>query len=96
MAPLLVRTDFREGDEDSNFSIFTGGSLNRRDLFTELPFLQKSLPNPPFTKLPPPLLLVFPGFSVQGMVLVNPFLRFTKSTDFLTKILGLKRASIPE
>ena len=36
------------------------------------------------------LLLVFPGFSVQGVVLVNPFLRFTKTTDFFTKILGLK------
>ena len=24
------------------------------------------------------------------MVLVNPFLRFTKTTDFFTKILGLK------
>ena len=32
----------------------------------------------------------FPGFSVQGMVLVNPFLRFTKTTDFFTKVLGLK------
>ena len=34
--------------------------------------------------------LFFPGFSVQGMVLVNPFLRFTKTTGFFTKILGLK------
>ena len=25
------------------------------------------------------------GFSAQGMVLVNPFLRFTKTTDFLLK-----------
>ena len=32
----------------------------------------------------------FPGFSVQGMVLVNPFLRFTKTTDIFTKIPGLK------
>ena len=32
----------------------------------------------------------FPGFSVQEMVLVNPFLRFTKTTDFFTKIPGLK------
>ena len=32
----------------------------------------------------------FPGFSVQGMVLVNPFLRFTKTTDIGTKILGFK------
>ena len=28
--------------------------------------------------------------SVQGMVLVNPFLRFTKTTDFLLKNLGFK------
>ena len=32
----------------------------------------------------------FPGFSVQGTVLVNPLSRFTKTTDFYTKILGLK------
>ena len=32
----------------------------------------------------------FPGFSVQGMVLVNPFLRFTKTTDFFTKMPGFK------
>ena len=25
---------------------------------------------------------IFPGFSVQGTVLVNPFLSFTKTTDF--------------
>ena len=36
------------------------------------------------------ILLVFPGFCVQGMVLVNPFLLFTKTTDFFTKIPGLK------
>ena len=28
---------------------------------------------------------MFPGFSAKGMVLVNPFLRFTKTTDFLLK-----------
>ena len=34
---------------------------------------------------------MFPGFSVQGVVLVNPFLRFTKTTPiFFSKILGLK------
>ena len=35
------RADFREGDEDSNFSRFSesGGSLNGPELFTELPFL---------------------------------------------------------
>ena len=34
--------------------------------------------------------LIFPGFSVQGTVLVNPFSCFTKTTDFLTKIRSLK------
>ena len=34
--------------------------------------------------------LVFPGFSVQRTVLVNPLLRFTKTTDFFTKIHGFK------
>ena len=29
------------------------------------------------------------------MVLVNPFLRFTKTTDFFTKVLGLK-GNFPE
>ena len=28
-----------KGDDDSNFSIFRGGSLNGPDLFTKLPFL---------------------------------------------------------
>ena len=41
------------------------------------------------------LLLIFPGFSVQGMVLVNPFLRFTKTTDFLLKFPVL-RARVPK
>ena len=36
------------------------------------------------------LFLVFPGFSVQGVVSVNPSSRFTKTTDFFTKILGLR------
>ena len=35
-----IRADFREGDEDNNFSNFrVHGSLNAQDLFTELPFL---------------------------------------------------------
>ena len=38
----------------------SGGSLNRPNLFTELPFLYKSLPNPPFTELPPPFSLKSP------------------------------------
>ena len=33
--------------------------------------------------------LFFQGF-VQRMVLVNPLLRFTKTTDFFTKIPGFK------
>ena len=41
-----------------------------------------------FTKIVP--VLVFPGFSVQRTVLVNPYLRFTKTTDFFTKIPGFK------
>ena len=36
------------------------------------------------------LLLIFPGSFVQGTVLVNPFLHFTKTTDFFTEILGFK------
>ena len=32
----------------------------------------------------------FPGFSVQGLVLANPSLRFTKTTDSFTKIPGFK------
>ena len=35
----------------------SGGLLNGPDLFTELPFLWKSLPSPSFTELPPPLSL---------------------------------------
>ena len=31
----------------------SGGSVNGPNLFTELPFLSKSLPNPSFTELPP-------------------------------------------
>ena len=29
-------------------------------------------------------------FCPRRMVLANPFLRFTKTTDFVTKILGFK------
>ena len=37
---ILLRDDFREGDEDSNFQFSeSGGSLNGPDLFTEVPFL---------------------------------------------------------
>ena len=50
-----VRDDFREGDEDSNFSIFRVRWFTEcpPDLFTELPSMKKSLPNPSFTELPP-------------------------------------------
>ena len=34
--------------------------------------------------------LFFQGFFFQGMVLKNPFLRFTRTTDCFTKILGFK------
>ena len=36
------------------------------------------------------LSLFFQGFLSRGRVLVNPFLRFTKTTDFFTKIPGFK------
>ena len=46
---------FWEVDLDSNFSVFAVRRLlNGPDLFTELPFLWKSLPNPSFTKCLPP------------------------------------------
>ena len=36
----MIGSDFREGDEDSNFSVSeSSGSLNGPDLFTELSFL---------------------------------------------------------
>ena len=44
----------------------SGGSLNGPNLFTELPFLQKSLPNHPFTELPPPFSLKTPVFSLKS------------------------------
>ena len=54
-----VRADFWEGDEDSNFSVF------RVRRFTEWPRplhriafpVEKALPNPSFTDLPPPFFL---------------------------------------
>ena len=36
------------------------------------------------------LLLIFPGFSVQGVVIANPLVRFTETTDFLLKSSALK------
>ena len=38
----------------------------------------------------------FSGFSVQAMVLVNPFLRFTKMTDFFLLKSAVLRAGVPE
>ena len=46
----------------------SGGSLNSLDLFTELPFLLKSVPNPSFTELPPPFSLKTPFFSEKCFV----------------------------
>ena len=47
---VTLRDDFWEGNEDSNFQFSeSSGSLNGPDLFTELPYLLKSLPNPSFT-----------------------------------------------
>ena len=42
----------------------SGGSLNRPDLFTELPL--KSLPTSPFTELPPPFSLKSPFFTEKS------------------------------
>ena len=36
----------------------------------------------------------FSGFSAQGMVLVNPFLRFTKTTDFFLLKSPVLRARV--
>ena len=50
--------------EDSNFEFFeAGGPLNGPNLFTELPFLWKSLPHASFTELPPPFLTEKPFFT---------------------------------
>ena len=44
---------FREGDEDSNFSVFRVRRFTEwRGLLTELPLMWKSLPNPSFTECP--------------------------------------------
>ena len=58
------RADFREGDEDSNFSQFSesGGSLNGPDLFTELPFLVENLTKPLIHWRPRPFSLKTPFF----------------------------------
>ena len=65
---------------------------NNIQIYTEIPFsspqslysylvviLSNWVPDNWVYRLP----IIFPGFSVQGMVLVNPFLRFTKTTDFV-------------
>ena len=62
-----IRADLRERDEDSNFSVFrTGGSLNGPDLFTELPFLWKSLPNLLFTECLPLLRGKITSFALKS------------------------------
>ena len=43
----------------------SGGSVNSPNLFTELPFMLKSLPNPWFTELPPPFSLKSSCFSLN-------------------------------
>ena len=49
-----IRAEFWEGDETATFQFSeSGGSVNGPDLFTESPFLYKSLPNLSFTELPP-------------------------------------------
>ena len=54
LGPLRVRADFRKGAEESNFQFSeSSNSLNGPDLFTELPFYKKSLPNPSFTECLP-------------------------------------------
>ena len=65
---LLLRADFRlKGMRTATFHLSeSGGSLNHPDLFTELPFLSKSLPNLPFTELPPPFSLKNLCFSLKS------------------------------
>ena len=51
-----IGADFREGDEHGDFSVFrVGYALTSPDLFTELPLLRTSLPNPSFTECLPRL-----------------------------------------
>ena len=65
-----IRADFRDGDEDSNFSIF------RVRRFTESPGplhwiafpVKKPLPNPSFTELPPPFSPKAPFFTEKCFV----------------------------
>ena len=44
----------------------SGGSVNGPNLFAELPFLYKSLPNPSFTELPHPFSLKNPFLSLKS------------------------------
>ena len=50
----------------------SGGSVNGPDLFTELPFLSKSLPSPSFTELPPPSSLKNPFFLTEMCFIASP------------------------
>ena len=58
-----IRADFGQGMRRATFQFSeSGGSVNGPNLFTELPFLWKSLPDPGFTELPPPFSLKTPFF----------------------------------
>ena len=60
--PLLVLLEMSTATFQFSES---GGSLNGRNFFTELPFLQKSLPNPLIHCMPPPFSLKKPFFSLK-------------------------------
>ena len=69
MQSRLIRADFREGDEHSNFSVF------RVRWFSEWPeplhwiaFPVEILTKPPFTELPPPFSLKNPFFTEKCFV----------------------------
>ena len=69
------------------------GSLNRPNLFTELPFRWKSLPSPSFTELPPPFSLktLFSLKSASPHPLPKNRLAFRsskKSKDFFTATIS--------
>ena len=67
-----MRADFQEGMRTATFQFSeSGGSVNGPNLFTELPFLEKSLPNPWFTELPPPFSLKNPFFHWKVLRVCN-------------------------
>ena len=80
-------------------NVFAPTPLSATSDKLRLGLIKKTLPLRPRILVKKPVVLVkrrnapvliLPGFSVQGRVLVNPFLRFTKTTDLFAKILGLK------